>query len=103
MTTDLEQQEVTRSFADVLKSKWTIDILSIIIDNPVRLGGLKRHIPEASKKALTASLRSLEQAGVIARRDLSTSRLHVEYELVESKRELIRLFVKLLGELEAVS
>ena len=54
--------------------------------HPVRLSALKREIPSASKKALTASLRSLETARVVIRRDLSSSVLHVEYELVESMR-----------------
>jgi DNA-binding HxlR family transcriptional regulator len=100
MTTDLKKQEITRPFAILIRGKWTIDILSVIVDTPVRLGGLKRHIPAASKKALTASLRSLERAGVITRRDLSTSKLHVEYELVEGKRELIQVLMRLLEELD---
>ena len=48
---------------------------------------LKREIPSASKKALTASLRSLEAARVVLRRDLSSSVLHVEYELADAMRE----------------
>ena len=54
--------------------------------HPVRLSVLRREMPFASKKALTASLRSLETARVVVRRDLSNSVLHVEYELVESMR-----------------
>ena len=54
--------------------------------NPVRLSELRRGLPSASKKALTASLRSLEASRVIVRRDLSSSVLHVEYELVDSIR-----------------
>jgi hypothetical protein len=49
--------------------------------------GVQRAIPPASKKALTASLRSLEAARVVLRRDLSSSVLHVEYELADAMRE----------------
>ena len=56
-------------------------------DSPVRLSDLRRSYPHASKKALTNSLRSLMAAGIILRRDLSTSVLHVEYELKESMRQ----------------
>jgi DNA-binding HxlR family transcriptional regulator len=56
-------------------------------EHPVRISELKRAIPSASKKALTASLRSLEASRVVLRRDLSNSVLHVEYELAGTMRE----------------
>jgi DNA-binding HxlR family transcriptional regulator len=71
----------------ILQGKWTVHILCLVIEGPVRLGQLKRAIPTASKKGLTASLRSLENANVIVRRDLSDSKLHVEYDLNETIRE----------------
>jgi DNA-binding HxlR family transcriptional regulator len=72
---------------ELFQGKWTIQILCAMRDHPVRLSELKRAIPSASKKALTASLRSLEAAQVVLRRDLSSSVLHVEYELAEAMRE----------------
>ena len=66
---------------ELLQGKWTIQILCAMRERPVRLSELKRAIPYASKKALTANLRSLEAARVVLRRDLSSSVLHVEYEL----------------------
>ena len=69
---------------ELLQGKWTVEILCAMRKHPLRLSGLKREIPLASKNALTASLRSLEAARVVVRRDLSSSVLHVEYELVES-------------------
>jgi hypothetical protein len=58
----------------------------------------KRAIPSASKKALTASLRSLEAARVVLRRDLSSSVLHVEYELADTMREPLVALLDHLGE-----
>lgn len=72
---------------DLLRGKWTIQILCAMRKHPVRLSELRREIPFASKKALTASLRSLEAARVVLRRDLSSSVLHVEYELSGTMRE----------------
>lgn len=72
---------------ELLQGKWTIQILCAMHKHPVRLSELKRAIPSASKKALTASLRSLEAARVVLRRDLSSSVLHVEYELADTMRE----------------
>jgi len=72
---------------ELLHGKWTVQILCAMRTRPVRLSELKRVIPQASKKALTASLRSLEAARVVIRRDLSGSLLHVEYELADAMRE----------------
>jgi DNA-binding HxlR family transcriptional regulator len=72
---------------ELLQGKWTVQVLCAMRIHPVRLSGLKRAIPSTSKKALTASLRSLEAARVVFRRDLSSSVLHVEYELAEAMRE----------------
>ena len=49
------------------------------------------------KKALTASLRALEDARLIIRRDLSVSRLHVQYELLEHARQPVIGFLDLLA------
>ena len=71
---------------DLLSRKWTIHVLFAMSDQPVRLSELKRQIPTASKKALTSSLRALEAEGLIVRRDLSDTVLHVEYEIVSAIR-----------------
>ena len=65
--------------------------------HPVRLSGLKLAIPSASKKALTAILRSLQAAQVVFRRDLSNSVLHVEYELADAMREPVATLLDLLA------
>ena len=64
----------------------------------VRLSELRREIPFASKKALTASLRYLEAAGVVVRIDMSSNVLHVEYELADSMREPLGTLLDLLAE-----
>ena len=68
-------------------------------EHPIRLSALRRAIPPASKKALTASLRSLEAARVVLRRDLSNSVLHVEYELADVMQEPIAALLDHLAEL----
>jgi len=70
----------------LLNGKWTIQILCAMRDRPIRMGALRRAIPDASKKALTASLRRLEAEGFVLRRDMSGIVLRVEYELTEELR-----------------
>ena len=80
----------------LLQGKWTVQILCAMQARPVRLSQLKRQIPSASKKALTASLRSLESRRVVVRKDLSSSILHVEYELSDTMRNPVLELLKLL-------
>lgn len=93
---------------ELLQRKWTVEVLCAMREHPVRLSELRRELPSASKKALTASLRSLETAQVILRRDLSSSVLHVEYEFTDAMREPLvelldqlaewgKLYIRLLG------
>jgi len=72
---------------EILQRKWTIHVLWEMRKGPVRFGQFRRSIPHASKKGLTSSLRALENAEIIIRRDLSDSVLHVEYEIAESLRK----------------
>jgi DNA-binding HxlR family transcriptional regulator len=67
-------------------------------ERPKRLSELRRAIPSASKKALTASLRSLETARIVLRRDLSSSVLRVEYEIADTIREPLSALVDQLAE-----
>jgi len=81
-----DSKQIARVLA-ILHGKWTVQILCEMRAGPVRLGQLKRSIPTASKKGLTSSLRWLEDARLIVRRDLTRSILHVEYELDDRTKE----------------
>jgi hypothetical protein len=54
-------------------------------------------IPTASKKALTANLRSLETLQLILRRDPSNSVLQVKYEIAEAARTPLAALVSQLA------
>lgn len=81
----------------VLQGKWTVQVLCALLDGPVRLSQLRRLIPAASKKTLTANLRSLESLQLILRRDLSNSVLHVEYEIAEAAHAPLAALVSQLA------
>jgi DNA-binding HxlR family transcriptional regulator len=70
----------------MLQGRWKLQILCAMRTEPVRLSQLTRRIPSASKKALRASLRSLEAAEIVVRRDLSSTVLHVEYDFTYDMR-----------------
>ncbi len=77
--------EVTK----MLQGKWKLEILCAMRDEPVRLSQLTRLLPDASKKSLRASLRDLEAAQIVVRRDLSDTVLHVEYEFADHLKEVV--------------
>jgi DNA-binding HxlR family transcriptional regulator len=85
---------------EILKGKWTVQTLCALLVGPVRLSQLRRLIPSASKKALTANLRSLEKSELISRQDLSDSVLHVRYEIAEAARQPLAALVGQLAQFQ---
>ncbi len=73
----------------LLQGKWKLQVLCAMRQDPVRLGRLLRLIPGASKKGLRASLRELERAGIVVRRDMSNTILHVEYDFADDIRDIV--------------
>lgn len=69
---------------NLIHGKWKTQILSRLRHGPVRLGELRRILPEASKKMLAQHLREMERDGLVVRKNLSGRVLHVEYSLSES-------------------
>lgn len=86
---DTKRAERASHVIELLRGSWTTHVLFAMDGRSIRLSDLKRMIPTASKKALTASLRLLEDTHIVVRRDLSRVRLHVEYEISDSMRDPI--------------
>jgi len=76
-----DESAVQFAFA-LLQGKWKIRILRLLQYGPLRLGEVRRNLPQASKKVLTQHLRQMEKDGLIARTDLSGKVPHVEYSLL---------------------
>ncbi|MGB6133629.1 MAG: helix-turn-helix domain-containing protein [Acidobacteriaceae bacterium] len=68
---------------NLLRGKWRIEILLLLLDGPVRLGQLRRRIPGATKKMLVQRLREMEREGIITRTDLSGKIKRVEYTVCD--------------------
>jgi DNA-binding HxlR family transcriptional regulator len=70
-----------RNLVDRLGNKWSLLIIAVVADQPVRFGLLRRRIQGVSQKMLSQTLRSLERDGLVDRRVLSARPLAVEYRL----------------------
>lgn len=70
-----------RHALELIASKWSVLILSALLENPMRNGALLRRIDGISQKMLTQTLRELERNGLVVREDMKTVPPHVTYRL----------------------
>ena len=58
----------------------------------MRFGELKKAIPDISNTVLTATLKALENQGLVLRKQFNEVPPHVEYSLTESAKALDKIF-----------
>jgi DNA-binding HxlR family transcriptional regulator len=78
---DFEMIERTRDALGLLESKWSVDIIFLLASGMRRHARLVDNVPGLSKKVLTATLRRLEQSGIVARHVYPEIPVRVEYTL----------------------
>ncbi|MBB5234136.1 winged helix-turn-helix transcriptional regulator [Deinococcus budaensis] len=69
--------------------KWTIMVIGVLSDGPVRFNELRRTIGGVSQRMLTLTLRDLERDGLLTRTVYPTIPPRVDYELTPLGRTLI--------------
>lgn len=77
---------------DVLKrvgDKWSILVVAVLRDGPLRFNELRRSVEGISQRMLTLTLRSLERDGLVARTVAPTTPPRVDYRLTRSGRTLL--------------
>ncbi|MFF3857215.1 winged helix-turn-helix transcriptional regulator [Micromonospora sp. NPDC002575] len=70
-----------RHILDLLANKWSALALGALEDGPRRFGELRARLDGISPKVLTATLRRLEEHGLVDRTVYPAVPLHVEYSL----------------------
>jgi DNA-binding HxlR family transcriptional regulator len=78
---DFEMIQRTRDALALLESKWSVDIVFLLASGMRRHARLVDNIPGLSKKVLTATLRKLEQSGIVQRHVYADIPVRVEYTL----------------------
>ncbi|RKG85615.1 transcriptional regulator [Corallococcus sp. CA049B] len=84
--------EVCRSVGDVLGrigDKWSVLVIVLLADHPLRFSELRRTIGTVSQKMLTATLRGLERDGYLTRTVTPTIPPRVDYALTEMGRDVL--------------
>ncbi|GIP50220.1 putative HTH-type transcriptional regulator YybR [compost metagenome] len=73
---------------DVLGGKWAFLVIRELFGGTLRFGELQRRIPQVSPRALTSTLRHLEEKGVLERTVFPTVPVTVEYSLTPKGMDL---------------
>lgn len=73
---------------DVLGGKWAFLVIRELFAGTKRFGELQRLIPSVSPRALTSTLRHLEEQGALERRVFPTVPVTVEYTLTPKGMDL---------------
>ena len=85
-----------RRTLEILSGKWRSRILYELCQKPsYRFGELKKAIPKITNTMLTATLRDLEELGIVTREQFNEIPPHVEYSLTDKGRALIPIFVEM--------
>ena len=82
--------------AEVLCERWTLLVISRVIDGCTRFNEIHRGVPKISATLLSQRLEQLEHAGLIRRKPLENRRGH-EYELTDAGRDLDPIIMSLAG------
>ena len=78
----------SRILFDQIADKWSMMVLTVLDDGPLRFNALKRGLEGITQKALTQCLRRLERNGLVERRVIPSSPVGVEYEITQLGRTL---------------
>jgi DNA-binding HxlR family transcriptional regulator len=71
---------------DLLGTKWTVRVIELLEDEPLRFGDLRHRLAGVSPKVLAQALRRLERYGLVERTVYPVVPLRVEYALTELGR-----------------
>jgi DNA-binding HxlR family transcriptional regulator len=92
---DLEMIALTRNALELLQSKWRIDILVLLASGIHRHARLVDNLPGLTKKVLSATLRALEEDGLVRRQVYGELPVRVEYTLTPLGWRLTELLMAL--------
>lgn len=80
---------------DSISGKWTVLVVYILSEKPLRNGELQKAVSGISQKVLTQTLRRLERDGIVARKVYPIVPPQVEYSLTPLGKTLVDLLSSL--------
>jgi DNA-binding HxlR family transcriptional regulator len=92
---DVRMIGVTHEALALLQSKWRVDILVLLASGIRRHARLVDNLPGLTKKVLSATLRSLEEDGLVLRRVYAELPVRIEYGLTPLGWRMTELLMSL--------
>jgi DNA-binding HxlR family transcriptional regulator len=80
----------TRRVLDRIGDKWTVLVVLLLSDGPMRFSELRAHLGAVAPKVLTQTLRRIERDGLVTREVFAEVPPRVEYTLTELGHSLTR-------------
>ena len=78
----------TRVVLDRIADKWTVLVLGLLSENPLRFNQLRREIDGLTQKMASQTLKALERDGLVLRKVTPTVPIAVEYSITPLGRTL---------------
>ncbi len=72
-----------------ISDKWTLLVVRVLGQGPLRFNALRREVGEISQKVLASTLRELEENGFVSRTVTHTTPPQVEYALTDLGQEFL--------------
>jgi DNA-binding HxlR family transcriptional regulator len=85
----------TRLVLDRIGDKWTVLVVLLLSDGPMRFSELRGHLGRVAPKVLTQTLRRMERDGLVTREIYAQVPPRVDYTLTDLGRSLIEPIVVL--------
>ncbi len=85
-----------RKTLELISGKWRTHIIYELCKRPTcRFGELKKALPRITSTMLSATLKDLEEYGIVHREQFNEIPPHVEYSLTEKGKALLPAFTEL--------
>lgn len=88
---------LVREILDRIGDMWSLYVIAMLRDGPVRFNRLRRQIDGISQRMLTITLRGLERDGLVTRTLFATIPPRVDYALTEEGRTLLEPVMALVA------
>ena len=80
---------LSRDVLEIIGDKWTVLVLHVLHNGPLRYSAVQRAVGGITQKMLTATLRSLERDGIVSRTVFPVIPPKVEYALTPRGESLL--------------
>jgi DNA-binding HxlR family transcriptional regulator len=81
-------EHISRMLARI-SDKWTLLVVRVLGEGPLRFNALRREVGKISQKVLASTLKDLEENGFVSRTVTPAMPPHVEYALTDLGREVL--------------